>query len=390
MDPHLAGAGPGAGAGSRERSKRKRNPPSPRDRGGAVASSGSGSGGAAASDRGNAERKRKSLRVEQRVAPRVHEGAPREHEGVTSVAPSSVGAGQGAGSGGDKSPARETAQPRNIKHAAKQSDPTVLVGCLKDAIDLGFVDGRNCRPVIKALRLALAELRKLALSRSAAKARAMKKFESGVMELLDELRWWVSPETPTTPEQAAAAAVERLCYLYACVHPEADVVSMKTALKPVTEAVAKALPKRDKCVEEGHCSVDNPVGWFLRLFSRLRGGYQTRWRCDDHDRSKEHRRFTSKQIKAFLDGDGHTCGVPIPHIVKVIPSAIIWCLEQLDAAGLEWPQFLEAVRELVAPEAWSGDITSFTTHFREWWRCNNPGPSASKHVQPKSCGVASV
>ena len=312
------------------------------------------------------------------MAPRVHEGAPREHEGVTSVAPSSVGAGQGAGSGGDKSPARETAQPRNIKHAAKQSDPTVLVGCLIDAIDLGFVDGRNCRPVIKALRLALAELRKLALSRSAAKARAMKKFESGVMELLDELRWWVSPETPTTPEQAAAAAVERLCYLYACVHPEADVVSMKTALKPVTEAVAKALPKRDKCVEEGHCSVDNPVGWFLRLFSRLRGGYQTRWRCDDHDRSKEHRRFTPKQIQAFLYGGayyGHEFGVR--DTTEVIPSAIFWCLERLDAAGLEWPQLLKAVRELVTPGPWSREITSFTTHLRDWWRCNNPGPGAS-------------
>jgi len=383
MDPHLAGAGPGAGAGSRERSKRKRNPPyPPRDRGAAVASAGSGSG-AAASDRGNAERKRKSLRVEQRVA-------PREHEGVTSVAASSVGAGQGAGhgSGGDKSPARETAQPRIIKHAAQQSDPTVLVDCLIDAIDLGFVDGRNCHPVIKALRLALAELRKLAPSESSAVTWAMKKYDHGVMELLDELRWLVSPESPTTPEQAAAAAVGRLCYLYDRVHPEADVVSMKTALKPVTEALAKALPKRDECIEEDHCFVDNPVGWFLRLFSRLRGGYQTHWRCDDHNSSKRHRRFSPEQIQAFLYGGAYGREFGVRDTTKVIPSAIFWCLERLDAAGLEWPQFLKAVRELATPGAWSRGITSFTTHLREWWwRCNNPGPSTSN---PSSRGVASV
>ena len=274
----------------------------------------------------------------------------------------------------------ETDRANAVRRAANNPDPTDLVNILRATVAKKRRKG-TCHYSVRAVRVALSEV--------APKAKAILDnpvdIPRDLAQLLDEVGWFLDHEDMSP----AQAVVTRLCDHFARKHksaePEREAKEMMTQLASFTTHLDDwMLRKEDTCLQKHHCSVDNPVRWFLRLFSRLRGGYQTRWRCDDHDRGK---RFTPKQIQAFLDEDGHTYGVPIPHIVKVICSAIFWCLEQLDAAGLEWPQFLKAVRELVTPGAWSRDITSFTTHLREWWRCNNPGPSASN---PSSCGVASV
>ena len=263
----------------------------------------------------------------------------------------------------------ETDRANAVRRAANKPDPTDLVNILRATVAKKRRKG-TCHYSVRAVRVALSEVAKAILDNPVDIPRDL-------AQLLDEVGWFLDHEDMSP----AQAVVTRLCELVARGHPEPErkAKEMMTQLASFTTQLDDfLLREQDKCLQKHHCSVGNKVGAFLRLFSRLRGGYQTRWRCDDHDRSKEHRRFTPKQIQAFLYGGayyGHEFGVR--DTTEVIPSAIFWCLERLDAAGLEWPQLLKAVRELVTPGPWSREITSFTTHLRDWWRCNNPGPGAS-------------
>ena len=268
-----------------------------------------------------------------------------------------------------------------VRRAANNPDPTDLVNILRATVAATVAKKRRegtCHYSVRAVRVAL--------SRVAAKANPDYPGENiphdQLPQLVKEL-WWLLKHEDMSPAQAV---VTRLCELFARAHefrePERKAKEMMTQLAPFTTQLDDCLLReQDTCLQEHHCSVSNRVGAFLRLFSVLRGCYLTCWRCDDHGNGK---RLPPEQFQAFLYGDGRTCGVPVSNAeeAKVIPQAIFWCLEQLDAAGVDClAAALDLVKPRAAGRAWSRDTPSFTAHLLKWWwRWSNPGPNQDLQV----------